>query len=289
MNPVFSVIMPFYNASDTLEETLLSAVEQDFGSFEIIGVNDGSLDDSAEIFNTVCEAQTGLRWELVVQPNSGLGSARNTAISHASGQYLALLDADDLWTENKLSSCYEFLEKIPECDVLYHDMETFGLRKSRRRKGHALQTAEELLSKGNPLIPSASIIKTGSVQERPFSENPDFHGAEDFELWLRLLHEGAQFYYWPELLGYYRETGGMSTKLESHLRRVFNVLEDGYQKGYYPRLTLERAKQRKFYEAGRFLQKRSHHIAAERFYSAADAKSTKIMGLRILNWLGVSY
>jgi glycosyltransferase involved in cell wall biosynthesis len=287
MNPTFSVVIPVYNGAETLEETLLSALAQDFTDREIIVVNDGSTDATPELFATVKSEHPGQNLILVEQPHAGLGAARNRGIQEASGHYIALLDADDIWPEAKLSSCYEALQNMPDCDVLYHPVHTFGLGRERSRPVNAPLTLEKLLQGPNPLVPSATVLRRALLLENPFTEEERYAGAEDLHLWIRLLSQGAQFRAWPDTYSYYRETGGMSSRLEEHLRKVFAVLNDLYEQDYFPKRNLEEARRRKFMEAGRFYHKRGQNQRSEFYYSAADSKSLKILGLRILNWLGV--
>lgn len=281
--------MPVFNAATTLEEAVQSVVAQTDASWELLLVNDGSTDGSAELIDELIEQYPGCAITVIQQENKGLGAARNAAIMQATGRYIALLDADDSWQEEKLAQCRQFIEATPECDVLYHKVETFGLRHARVRQAHAVNEMDDLLVRGNPIVPSACAVRAELLQEQLFSVEERFHGAEDLELWLRLLHEGAQFFYWPEVLGYYREAGGMSTRIKEHLRNVLEVLEEGYKRGYFYRLTVEKARQRKFYEAGRFFQKRGAHYEASYYFSLGDARSVKLSGLKILNALGIRY
>lgn len=289
MKPFFSIILPAYNAEETLEEAVESALEQSFSDWELIVVNDGSVDGSAKILSRLKKENPNLRFHILNQQNKGLGAARNAAIAVAEGKYCAFLDADDIWRPEKLESCYEFLKNSPECEVLYHPVIVFGRTEDKERKAYPVQSVEDVLENGLPLVPSASLVKTEVLKEFPFSTEPNFHGAEDLHLWLRLLKEGKTFHLWPEPLTWYREEGGMSTNIEQHLRNTLNVLKHFYDKGFYNQTYLELARRRKYYEVARFYQKRGARFEAERYYSAADSKSVKIAGLRFLNRLGIKW
>jgi glycosyltransferase involved in cell wall biosynthesis len=290
MKPFFSIIIPCYNVAETIEDCLQSVLDQSFGDYEVILTDDGSEDEGMEIAKSLLSAQLSPnRFHIISQSNQGLGAARNAAIAQAEGHYCCLLDADDLWREDKLAQCAEFLRKSKETQVLYHPMYILKGKTEEQRAVYQLKSIPELLTAGCPLIPSASIIATSLIQKEKFSEDRDFHGAEDLHLWLRLLHQKVVFHLWPEALGYYREEGGMSSRLNEHLSHVKNVLEYFYRQGYYNRTLFEKAMQRKFYEAGRWCHKRGFHSAANRYYSAADSKSVKILGLRFLNLLGFDF
>ena len=289
MNPTFTVVIPAYNAAETLEESLESVLKQDFSDYELVVVNDGSQDSTASLIEAIAQRNPQREIHVLEQENQGLGAARNAGIAAAEGTYIALLDADDIWPAAKLSQCYEALREMPECDVLYHPVETFGMEEGRKRGVYAPLTLEKLIAEPNPLVPSATVLRRELLWEEPFAEEPDFHGAEDLHLWMRLLRKGAVFRAWPDALTYYRETGGLSTRLEDHLKRVFAVLDYGYEQGWYEQTLLEKGRQRKFQEAARFYQKRGQRHLAERYYSAADSKSVKILGLRFLNFLGMHW
>jgi len=289
LKPFFSIIIPAYNAEATLEATLRSVGEQSCTDWELWVVDDGSNDGTVALVEQFSESFPPAQVRWLSQANRGLGAARNAGIQKAQGSYVALLDADDLWTEDKLVQCEKFLRASPECDLLYHQVVSFGLGQERVRQAYPVGSAAQLLERGNPIVPSATLLRRSTALAQPFAEEPEYHGAEDLELWLRLLHQQACLYYWPEVLTRYRETGGMHNRLQEHLEHTLAVIEAGYQKGYYRRITVEKARQRKFYEAGRYCQKRGDHHGASYYFSLADARSVKLTGLKILNALGIRY
>lgn len=287
MTPKFSIVIPFFNAGHTLQETLESVSAQSYGEFEVILVNDGSTDSSANICKQWQSKNPDLDITLIEQQNQGLGNARNTGIKKASHAWLALLDADDLWEPAKLAIIAATLQQIP-ADIYYHPVKTFGLKRSKVRPCLKISTTKDILIKGNPIIPSTVVGKTQLFQEYLFSENPDFHGAEDLYLWISMLNDEIIFEKIDSPLTRYRETGGMSTDIEDHLKRVLNVLNHFCQKDFYNQRILAKAKRRKYLEVARFYHKRKNFTQANRFYTMADFKSLKILGLRTLSLLGIN-
>lgn len=96
--PTISVIVPAYNAENTILETIGSVQQQTFSDFELIVINDGSNDRTLELLNSLTDS----RLKIFSYENAGVGVARNRGISHATGKFIAFLDADDLWTPDKL-------------------------------------------------------------------------------------------------------------------------------------------------------------------------------------------
>ncbi|MFC4721532.1 glycosyltransferase family 2 protein [Geojedonia litorea] len=104
-NPFFSIITPLYNKEDYIENTLKSVLNQSFKDFEIIIIDDGSTDKSLKIVSQFKDQ----RIIKIKQDNKGISTARNIGINHAKGDYIAFLDADDLWKTDFLDSIYELI------------------------------------------------------------------------------------------------------------------------------------------------------------------------------------
>ena len=113
--PTISVVIPAYNAAKTILETIDSVRQQTFSDFEVIVINDGSNDNTAELVNAVADD----RLRLFSYENGGAAIARNRGIDHVSGEFIAFLDADDLWTPDKLELQLEALQKHPEAGVAH--------------------------------------------------------------------------------------------------------------------------------------------------------------------------
>jgi glycosyltransferase involved in cell wall biosynthesis len=112
--PLVSVVIPVYNAERFLHESLDCVLAQDHPRIEIIAVDDGSTDASPEVL-----ARYGDAVRVVRQDNAGPSAARNTGIRHARGDYVAFLDADDLWHPAKVSTQVAHLEANPEVGLVF--------------------------------------------------------------------------------------------------------------------------------------------------------------------------
>jgi glycosyltransferase involved in cell wall biosynthesis len=117
--PFFSVIIPLYNKENLVEETIKSLLSQSFKDFEVIVVNDGSTDNSLKKVETLIDA----RFKIINQENHGASHARNTGIKEASGNYIALLDADDLWYNNHLFELKKLVEIFPDAGLFCNNYE----------------------------------------------------------------------------------------------------------------------------------------------------------------------
>ena len=99
-SPIVSVIIPAYNSSKYIAETIKSVLSQTFKNFELIIVDDGSTDDQQEIIQKYCESEIRIR--SIYQENQGVSFARNAGFNHSKGKFIAFLDADDIWLEDNL-------------------------------------------------------------------------------------------------------------------------------------------------------------------------------------------
>lgn len=223
--PFFSIVMPCYNGEKTLPATLDSVCAQTFKDFEVVIVNDGSTDSSPQII----ESYAGrLPLKIVTQKNSGLGAARNAGISHSSGEFVAFLDADDLWLDAKLQRVFELISKLNgEVDVIchYENMQREGV--SLRVLKHGPYTNYlDLLLKGNTLSPSATCVRRSMLNGVGlFSLDAKGHGAEDWDLWLKLAKNNARIRYIQEVLGIYVLYGSNMSELPDFHKKCRYVFE----------------------------------------------------------------
>ena len=107
--PTVSVVIPVYNGDRYLAEAITSVLDQTYKNFELIVVDDGSTDGSAEIAKSYKQAVL-----YTFQPNGGLSKARNTGLALARGKYIAFLDHDDLWLPHKLARQVTYLDSHPD-------------------------------------------------------------------------------------------------------------------------------------------------------------------------------
>ncbi len=160
-----SVIIPLYNKAASVEATLRSVVSQSLAPCEIIVVDDGSTDGSAERVASL--AIEGLR--LIRQPNGGVSRARNRGAAEASGTHLAFLDADDIWESDFLATVATAAEQHPECGLYATAYVVVGsdertVVRSPRNEGVASNFFEEVMQ-GFVCLPSAALISRKAFEE----------------------------------------------------------------------------------------------------------------------------
>jgi len=223
--PFFSVVLPCYNGAKTLPDTLNSVCAQTFKNFEVVVVNDGSTDSSLEILESYSDR---LPLKIISQSNAGLGGARNTAILNSSGEFVAFLDADDIWLDSKLQSVYQFIRAaqcIPDVVCHYEEMQRDGVR--LRVLKHGPYTAYyDLLFKGNALSPSATCVRRSMLEEVGlFCLEEQGHGAEDWDLWLKLARNQAKILFLKEVLGIYVLYGNNMSEAPDFHEKCLYVLE----------------------------------------------------------------
>jgi glycosyltransferase involved in cell wall biosynthesis len=194
-----SVVIPVYNGAATIGRALESIFAQTFTDNEIIVVDDGSTDRTRAILE-----QYGDRVRLVVQPNCGPAAARNNGARHSSGEYLAFLDADDVWMPRKLELTVAAMLADPDAALVYSDMIVVneageGFRRSHIRPDAAhAPSMDEMLARIWPIMPSTVVMRrTAFDRTGGFCEQ--LIGPEDIHFWL-LAREQEHFIYLPDRL-----------------------------------------------------------------------------------------
>lgn len=200
----FSVIIPTYNRKEPLRKTLASVAAQTYRSFEVIISDDGSTDGTQDVVESFREC---FPLTYIWNPNWGAPARpRNLAIAKATGEWLAFLDSDDLWTPDKLET---ILHRLQDCDVVYHAVMAIDSNGTARFRIDAPQIDRsnpfrDLMLRGNRLVTSATCVQRSVVQAvGGFREDKSIYVGEDFDLWLRLAKNGYRFQNLDEVLGSY--------------------------------------------------------------------------------------
>ncbi len=222
--PQFSVIIPAFNSAATISENLESVLAQTFSDLEIIVVNDGSIDETEQILKRYADCIIVVR-----QGNRGLSSARNAGARIAHGQWLALLDADDTWTPDKLQKVAETIPLHPEAVLFYSDATCFDSTGTLSRGGfmppHLAQapSMDDMMMCRFQILPSSAVIRRDAYDYiGGFSEEFRTVGFEDIHFWLRLREQGPFAYISDKLVNY--RVASLFTRLEKY-RPAFKVFK----------------------------------------------------------------
>lgn len=230
--PLVSVIMPTYNRKGMVERAIESVLKQTYQNLELLVVDDGSSDGTADAVAHFCKDP---RFHYQCQQNCGQSAARNRAIAAASGDLIAFLDSDNYWALDKLRRQLNFWSGKVGYDILYSECISIDI------VGNILKSAEltqrpsgQILNQlvlGNFITNNTVLISRRCFQELGgFDES--LRIAEDYDLWLRFATRYA-FLYHPEQVTYYCVEGErLSAREEENIKFNFKILGRFFQQ--YP-------------------------------------------------------
>ena len=206
-----SVIVPVYNMQQYVVETLQSILASDYTDYEIIIVDDGSRDHSAQVIedfikdyssnsqNTPNTQTTLIPIKFFRQPNKGVSAARNYAISMSSGEYILPIDADDKISPDFLSLAADYLDRHSNTKVVGAEGEYFG---AKTGKWKVAPFSLSLLARKNMIAVSSMFRRSDFDKTQGYNEL--FPVREDWDLWLSIFAQGGDFYRIPKACLYYR-------------------------------------------------------------------------------------
>ena len=186
-----SIVIPAYNVGAYIGETIQSALDQTLGDFELIVVDDGSTDETAE----VAAGFSDPRIRLIRQTNQGSSAARNRGLEACSGRYVCFLDGDDLWVRDKLELQAGWLDTHPETDLIFgasQVVEADGGDAGRSVFRHPGAHSFESMMREDVIGNGSSQMARRDVVERAGRFDVTLNASVDHDLWLRiaLLREG---------------------------------------------------------------------------------------------------
>lgn len=209
MNPLVSVIIPAYNAARYLPACLDSVLAQTFSHVEILLVDDGSQDDTVAVL-----APYRQRIRYFGQANRGVYAARNRGIREARGQYIAFLDADDLWCPGKTQAQVDVLEQFPEYGAIHSDtslIDSSGrilkIATHPNRQSINGRVFEEFFASNMAVILLSSVMIRKSCFEKTGLFDERYPVVQDYAFFLRLAWH-YPIYFIRQPLVHYRVTPG---------------------------------------------------------------------------------
>lgn len=221
--PTVSVIIPTYKHPDFVLETLDSVFAQTFTDYEIIVINDGSPDNTAELLRPLAEAGRILYIE---QGNTGQSAARNRGIARANGEFIALLDDDDLWPPDKLQWQVEAMASHPNAGIVAGLVEAVDMSGRLLYRSEFLpQVSFEQCFTECPFTSPGQALIRASVLRQVHGLNPEIWGTDDWDLWLRIAKVSRVVMEDRIGLIYRRHAGSASQNLCRMLENCFHVVD----------------------------------------------------------------
>lgn len=227
MKPSISVIIPAYNAERTIITTIESVLSQTYSDFELIVINDGSTDNTLNLINEIKDR----RLKVHSFQNAGLPTARNRGIKLATGGFISFIDADDLWTPDKLEKQLEALQSRPDAGVAYSWTvlidesgkflsATDRIHFDRNVYNHLL--VKNFITSGSNVLIRTEAIKTVGLFD------PALNSAADWDYWIRLARK-CDFALVPRYQILYRVwSKSMSHDIESIVSKNLKAIDRAF-------------------------------------------------------------
>ena len=219
---VFSIVMAAFNAEHTVSDSIVSVLHQSFSEWELIVVDDGSVDGTREIVgalkNTDCRISS-----VCNNRGKGVSGARNTGIELAKGRYICFLDSDDLWANSKLINQYNYLQKN---DVPFIYSNYYAFKSHEKPECGTLFVAPDVVDYQR-MLKTCSIGCLTAVYDSLYFGKVYFPEMpkEDYALWLNLLRECGSAYNTGGADAFYRlQNKSLSSNKLKELLRQYNVL-----------------------------------------------------------------
>jgi glycosyltransferase involved in cell wall biosynthesis len=234
--PLVSVIIPAYNAELFIEETLKSVLAQTYKNIEVIVVDDGSQDRTAEIVNKFREIDQ--RVKLVTQVNSGVAVARNTGIAKAQGEFIAPIDADDIWYPDNIAKQVECFERSPVKVGLVYSWSVYideigsltGGFCAGNITGNVYTTLiwQNFIDNASASLIRRSVLEKVGLYDWKLKEQKA-QGCEDWDLYLRIA-ESYEFAVVPEFLIGYRKTPNTMSKNYEQMAKSHDLMLQAHRR-----------------------------------------------------------
>ena len=222
-----SVVIPAYNAGRYIAKTIESVLAQSYSRYEVLVADDGSTDNTAEV-----AGRYGPPVRLLTQANKGPAAARNLALRHATGDYIAFLDADDLWHPEKLATQVRFMEANPEIGICgtrrmdFQDGDTVSwpplpnVIATHRIDGRTV-IVKNRFSTSTVMLRTSVLRQVGEFDESLF-------GPEDWDLWRRMTRGRLGLHLRVPLTAYRNLHGSVSSNAQRMLENNRKVLQKAF-------------------------------------------------------------
>lgn len=223
MNPLVSVVIPAYNREKTILRALNSVLRQTYSNIEVIVVDDGSTDSTAQVVNNCADERIRL---ICLSSNQGANRARNTGISEAKGEYIAFQDSDDEWLTDKLEKQMEYIYKTSVkavyCPyILCNEDKTSVVPGNYMNRDMCEKNVAETLKKGN-IVGTPTLMVKRELFSKIGMFDVDMKRFQDYEFVIRLVKN--------EFLGYVKEPLVKAYRMEQSITSNVSLILEAYTK-----------------------------------------------------------
>lgn len=223
-SPKVSVIIPCYNGERFIKNTLESVLMQTYDNFEILFVDDGSTDKTKEVISSFSDS----RLKYFYQNNKGVSEARNYGIKLSSGEYIALLDTDDLWDAEKLESQVRRITEDKSSFFVYSNyciIDENNAVTEEVKLGKVTDALRSLLLKGNVIGPPSGVLVKREIFRKAGGFDPCLSVAADWDMWIRIASKYPLTHLEEVLFKYRRHSNNMHlnlTAMEHDVGKIFD-------------------------------------------------------------------
>ena len=240
---MISVIIPLYNKEKSIVSTIESVLSQTYKDWELIVINDGSTDNSLEVVKSFVDGLqiVDCRLKILSKENGGVCSARNMGIEEAKGEYIALLDADDLWEKEYLTEQMRMVDD-------YSDAAMWGINFAETNNGKIVRRVPTGLPDGyrgyiynyfemptriSDLFCSSSVLIRKDVFDKVGLFDERIKYAEDSDMWFRIIATNKVAFYDRYMVFYQWDAENRAMTKQRDLRDFLPYIIDKYQEPIY--------------------------------------------------------
>lgn len=222
--PLVSILVPCFNHERYIEECLLSILRQDYDNFELIVVNDGSTDSSAQKIEALRQIHG---FQFYQQENQGVSAALNTALSHATGEFIITHDSDDVMLEGRLRRQVSYLQEHPDVGllgarVIYIDAEGAFLKHSEPPKKSVQRwTFDQLLAEAYAVGAPVAMYRRAAI-DRVGGYDPSIK-VQDFQMTLKIAHLDYRVDILPDFVTLYRRHDTNISKVAYKSQLIYDL------------------------------------------------------------------
>lgn len=232
-NELISVIIPTFNSARFLSKAIKSALEQSYQNIEILVVDDGSTDETERIVKKWQKKDKRIRY-LKHKKQKGLSAARNTGIGASKGKFIAFLDADDIWMEDKLEKQIKKIKK--GADLVYSDAILIDEEGKKKKKTlweeikvmpRAGKDCLKFLFQKNFIVPASSLILKKEIFKKIGGFDERLRSVEDYDFCLRIVAQGCKISYLNSPTLFYRRSSQQmsSREIKMEFWRIYVLLK----------------------------------------------------------------